>query len=292
MEFMANFPDDKACLDWLWRTRFSEDGEHAVCPDCKVVRLFKRYATTQRRQSWDCTACGHHIHPTAGTIFEGSATSLHLWFYACYLITSTRCGISAKQLERELGVTYKTAWRMFNRIRNTAMSSEAIVLDGAVEMDETYMSPKRRLSDPPGQSGRSLRERVVMGAVERHGRVVAKHVGAGDRINAERIAKTHILPSSIICTDSYGIYKNFEGEFCRTHERINHSASVYVDGDVHTQTIEGFWSLVKRGIHGVYHSVSAKWLQSYLDEYAWRYNHRDDSRSQFETLLLLAASGD
>jgi transposase-like protein len=217
---------------------------------------------------------------------------LHLWFYACYLITSTRCGISAKQLERELGVTYKTAWRMFNRIRNTAMSSEAVTLDGAVEMDETYMSPKRRLSDPPGQSGRSLRERVVMGAVERHGRVVAKHVGAGDRINAERIAKTHILPSSIIYTDSYGIYQNFEGEFCRTHERVNHSASVYVDGDVHTQTIEGFWSLVKRGIHGVYHSVSAKWLQSYLDEYAWRYNHRDDSRSQFETLLLLAASGD
>lgn len=290
MEFMARFPDDAACLDWLWQTRYAEDREHAMCPDCGVVRRFKRYATAQRRQSWDCTACGHHIHPTAGTLFENSATSLHLWFYACYLITSTRCGISAKQLERELGVTYKTAWRMFNRIRNCLMSAERTTLSGTVEMDATYLTPKRRLSDEPGAHGRSLRERVVMGAVERGGKVVARFVDGENAIAADNLANVHVLPASMIYTDHFRAYQ-FDGFNGWSHQRINHAAQVYVDGDVHTQTIEGFWSLVKRGIHGVYHSVSSKWLQSYLDEYAWRYNHRDDARPQFETLLLLAAAG-
>ena len=101
MEFMREFPDDNACLEWLWRTRHSSDGETAHCPKCTQDRTFKRYKTAQRRQSWTCTACGHHVHPTAGTIFHKSSTSLQLWFYAMYLITSTRCGISAKHLERE-----------------------------------------------------------------------------------------------------------------------------------------------------------------------------------------------
>ena len=121
MEFMREFPDDDICLDWLWRNRHSPDGEHADCPKCEEPRVFHRYNTTQQRQSWTCTACGQHIHPTAGTIFHKSSTSLHLWFYAMYLMTSTRCGISAKQLERELGVTYKTAWRMAKLIRQELM---------------------------------------------------------------------------------------------------------------------------------------------------------------------------
>jgi transposase-like protein len=114
-----------------------------------------------------------------------------------------------------------------------------------------------------------------MGAVERQGKVVAKHVEAATLVNASRLARVHILPSSMIYTDEFVIYNGLDGIEVRAHERVKHSASVYVDGDVHTQTIEGFWSLVKRGIHGVYHSVSSKWLQSYLDEYAWRYNHRE-----------------
>src|SRR5579863_1928741 len=118
MEFMREFPDDAACLDFLWRQRFSRDGEHAQCPKCKRARKFHR---VRSRPSYSCDTCGHHIHPTAGTIYHRSATSLHLWFYASYLMTSTRCAISAKQLERELGVTYKTAWRMANLIRNKLM---------------------------------------------------------------------------------------------------------------------------------------------------------------------------
>jgi transposase-like protein len=112
MEFMREFPDDDACLEWLWRSRFAEDGEHARCQRCEAVRVFKRYATTDRCPAWFCQTCGFRIRPLVGTIFARSSTSLHLWFYAIFLMTSTRCGISAKQLERELGVTYKTAWRM------------------------------------------------------------------------------------------------------------------------------------------------------------------------------------
>jgi transposase len=132
MEFMREFPDDESCLQYLWQSGYSDDGVHADCPKCEKRREFRRYDTEQQRQSWTCRACGHHLHPTAGTIFHKSSTSLQLWFYAIYLITSTRCGISAKHLERELGVTYKTAWRMFNLIRNKLMTQDDDPrLDGA-----------------------------------------------------------------------------------------------------------------------------------------------------------------
>ena len=121
VEFMREFPNDAACLNWLWRERCSEDGEHAECPKCERVRKFHK---VNDRPAWDCDSCGFHMHPTAGTIFHKSSTSLHLWFFAMHLITSTRGGISAKQLERELGVTYKTAWRMFNLIRNRLMTQD------------------------------------------------------------------------------------------------------------------------------------------------------------------------
>ena len=135
MEFMADFPDDDTCLNWLWNTRYAIDDDKAYCPKCDDKTPFKKYETSQQRQSWTCTRCGHHIHPTAGTIFHKSSTSLHLWFYAMYLMSSTRCGTSAKQLERELGVTYKTAWRMFHLIRHELMDQDDDQLSGEVEID-------------------------------------------------------------------------------------------------------------------------------------------------------------
>jgi transposase-like protein len=119
MEFMRDYPDDATCLDFLWRERYAPDGSHAHCPTCKQERKFHK---VKERPAWDCDHCGHHLHPLAGTIFQKSSTSLQLWFYAIFLMTSTRCGVSAKQLERELGVTYKTAWRIFNKIRNNLMT--------------------------------------------------------------------------------------------------------------------------------------------------------------------------
>src|SRR5438132_12883387 len=140
MEFMREFRDDGACLEFLWRNRYSDDGIHAHCPKCKTEREFKRYEHSQQRQAWTCQACGKHLAPTAGTIFHKSSTSLHLWFYAMYLMASTRCGISAKQLEREIGVTYKTAWRMAHRIRKFLMTADGEpMMGGTVEMDETYI---------------------------------------------------------------------------------------------------------------------------------------------------------
>ena len=152
MEFMREFPDDAACLEHLWRSRFAADGEHAHCPRCDKVRSFRRYhqpdkGKTRVRQVWTCTSCSLQLSPTAGTIFHKSSTSLHLWFYAIWLITSTRCGISAKQLERELGVTYKTAWRMFNLIRNKLMVQDGDLLSGDVEADETLIGGKMRNPD-------------------------------------------------------------------------------------------------------------------------------------------------
>lgn len=297
MEFMREFPDDAACLNHLWRSRFAPDGEHAFCERCAKVRSFKRYDNkTRTRQVWTCTSCSLQIAPTAGTIFHKSSTSLHLWFYAIWLITSTRCGISAKQLERELGVTYKTAWRMFNLIRNRLMNQDYQgPLGGQVEADETWVGGKMREGDrrKAKMAGITVgpyakKREVVFACVERGGRVVAMHMPTGRYGYALRTKlRDTVKPPSVVYTDDWTGYSGIERRY--RHHRINHSARVYVDGHVHTQTVEGFFSLVKNGIRGVYHSVSPKWLQGYLNEYAWRYNHRDDREAMFRLLLNRAA---
>src|SRR4030081_2043948 len=144
MEFIEAYPDDAACLDRLWRERYAPDGHHAFCTRCGRERKFHR---TKTRASYTCDTCGLHVHPMKGAIFEKSTTSLHLWYYAMYLMASTRCGISAKQLERELGVAYKTAWRMLNRIRTELMAQDDEPLQGDVEVDETAGGGRVRASD-------------------------------------------------------------------------------------------------------------------------------------------------
>ena len=288
MEFMREFPDDEACLQWLWRTRCSEDGKTAECPKCERPRPFHRVSG---RPAWDCDYCGHHLHPTAGTIFHKSSTSLQLWFYARFLMSQTRCGISAKQLERELGVTYKTAWRMLNLIRNQLMDEQdGEPLSGDVEVDETYHGGKPRakaLRDRTGNVDKSRRA-VVFGMAERGGRVRATHLpNAGGAVVKGQI-REHVLPASMIFTDEWPTYHGLSRDYIG-HRRIRHKDRIYVEGDVHTQTIEGFFGLVKNGIRGTYHAVSHKWLQGYLNEFAWRYNRRDDQRAMFRTLALRAA---
>ncbi len=301
MEFMKTYPDDAACLEYLWRTRYAtEDGSHAHCPQCEEVREFKHYNGKQQRQAWTCVTCGHYLYPTAGTIFHKSSTALHLWFYAMYIMASTRCGVSAKQLERELGVTYKTAWRMFTLIRNQLMVQDDVILTGSVEADETYVGGARRGGPVKnhrgpgpglghGRGGRTRDQKVpVFGMVERKGRVRAYPVADVSSANLVGGIRKHVQPNAIVYTDSFPGYRPMKHEMF-DHRQINHTAGVYVSGDIHTQTIEGFWSLVKRGISGSHHAVSKKWLQGYLNEYVWRYNHRDDPRSMFELLLLRSA---
>ncbi len=182
-EFRERFPDHEACLEYLWRTRHAAaDGEHADCPECHTVRRFKRYHTAQRRQSWTCTACGHHIQPTAGTIFHKSSTPLDRWFTAVYLITATGGQISAKQLERELAVTYKTAWRMSGLIRGSLATTAAVpevvaeVVRAAdpVEVPEHLATAGHRDLEPGGLGllGHRLRRQVARVA---HDQRVARH---------------------------------------------------------------------------------------------------------------------
>jgi transposase-like protein len=184
LQFMADFPNDETCLNWLWTTRYAADGTHAMCERCEEITPFKQYEARQQHQAWTCTKCSLHVHPTAETIFDKSSTGLHLWFYAMYLMASTRCGISAKQLERELGVTYKTAWRMFTLNRNELMApDEDVTLKGRVEMDETYMGGKPRRADKAKwdrvgtrQSAAQMwshdKKTPIFGMVERNARIL------------------------------------------------------------------------------------------------------------------------
>lgn len=296
VEFWREFPNDETCLVYVWCERFSPDGEHAHCERCATERTFKRYATADKRPAWYCATCGFRIHPLKGTIFEKSSTSLQMWFYAMYVMASTRCGISAKQLERELGVTYKTAWRMFNLIRNKLMVDDDEQLSGEVEADETFVGGKPRESYRREVARRGWnmqtaywdRKAVVFAAVERRGRIRAEVVPNSRGATVQAKVREYVIPDSILYTDDYKGYLKL-GTSGYTHRRINHSARVYVDGDVHTQTVEGFFGLFKSGVRGAYHAVSHKWLQGYLNEYAWRYNRRNMQGSMFHALLAQVA---
>jgi transposase len=283
--FEQMFPDDASCLEWLRQFLYPNG---IYCKLCDKMTLHHRVAS---RPSYSCDHCGHHVHPTAGTIFHKSPTSLKTWFHAIYLMASTRCGISAKQIERETGVTYKTAWRMFNKIR-TLLEDDGTPLNGFVEMDETYFGGKRK-----GGTGRPMRgdktKTPIVGIVERKGRVRARVSPDVSGASLLGMVREYVLPESTVYTDEMASYdgirsiqrKDGEGNAGYQHRRINHTSKIYVIGDIHTNSVEGFWSLIKRGIGGVYHQVSQKFLQNYLDEYSFRYNHRHDVEPMFMTFL-------
>jgi transposase len=282
-QFNAEFPDDNACLECIKEQRFPGGLTECVSEPCQGKK--RKHHRVSGRTAYACDYCGSHLYPLAGTIFEKTTTPLRLWFYAMYLMGSTRCGISAKQIQRETGVTYKTAWRIFKQIRT--LLSEDVKLEGSsVEMDETYIGGRRKYG-----TGRPMRGdkklTPVAGIVKRGGKVVARAIPDVTGASLLGLVKECVLPKSMIFTDEL---KGYEGirhmpNMGYRHRRIKHSAKVYVRGSVHTNTIEGFWSLVKRGIGGVYHSVSQKYLQSYLNEYSFRYNRRDQGNLVFTSIL-------
>jgi transposase len=296
MEFMAMFPNDAACLEQLWRDRFAPDGHHARCPRCERERKFHR---TKTRASYTCDTCGLHVHPQKGTIFERSSTSLHLWFYAMYLMASTRCGISAKQMERELGVTYKQAHKMMKRIR-TLMGDDGTPLSGDVEIDETSWGGKPR--KPAGASpyialgpdrraaAAAAREAkpTVLGMIERGGRLRFRVIPSRHGATLSRAVTANVNPDSIIFTDDWASYKPLGRQYI-DHKVVNHSAGEYVRGDAYTNSIEGAFGNMKTGMRGVYKKVSPAYLQTYLDEYAWRHNAKRAKGALFTQLLDRAA---
>ena len=299
MEFLKTYPDDAACLDRLWRARYAPDGHHAECPKCERTRKFHR---TKTRAAYTCDSCGHHVHPMKGTIFEKSTTSLTLWFYAIYLMTSTRCGISAKQLERELGVHYETAHRMIKKIRTELMHDrDAAPLSGDVEIDETSWGGRPRKphgthpylaigTDRRKQGAAHAKEKAtVLGMVERGGRIRYRVITSRYGAPLSNAVIANVNPESIIFTDDWASYSPLRRRFI-DHKVINHSEGIYVRGDVYTNTIEGAFGNMKTGMRGVYKKVSPRYLQSYVDEYAWRHNAKREHGSLFEQLLERATT--
>src|SRR6266478_9411158 len=280
-QFDKDFPNNDVCLETIKQQRWPSG--MIYCATCEKER--KHYRVTGR-MAYACDRCGNHIYPLVGTIFQKSTTPLRIWFQAMYLMGSTRCGISAKQIQRETGVTYKTAWRMFRQIRS--LLSEDLQLEGStVEVDEGYVggrTKRRNMIERPKTS--------VVGVVQRKsGRVIARVTADTKKPTLHGFIEEFVLPGSCVFTDDYPAYDGLEGPKYR-HYRIRHSEKVYVtgsQGQIHTQTIEGFWSLVKRGIGGVYHSVSKKYLQTYLNEYVFRYNHRACGNLIFPLLLERAS---
>ena len=273
-DFNKQFPDDDACLQWLVEFLYPS-GIH--CHKCERVT---KHHKVKSRKSYSCQECGHHVHPTAGTIYHKSSTPLKLWFYAVFLMSNTRCGISAKQIERELGVTYKTAWRMFKQIRT--MLQEEPELSGTVEVDEAYIGGKGKGRQ---SMGKATKKKGVIAAVERGGSIKA-HVATGtikkDEIMS-LITKT-VEPGSTIYTDAATAYTKL-ADFGYNHSSIKHWRQIYVIGDLHTNTVEGFWANFKGGMKGVYKHCGGEYLQSYLNEYTFRYNRRKSDEAMFHHFM-------
>jgi transposase-like protein/ribosomal protein L37AE/L43A len=272
-DFDGIFPNNDACLEWVKNHRYPNGIE---CPVCKKVT---KHHKVSKRPVYECDYCGHQVSPLASTIFHKSATPLRVWFQAIYRMSSTRCGISAKQIQRETGVTYKTAWRMFKQIR-TLLNETGNMLSGKVEADETYFGGARQ-----GKRGRGAGSKaIVAGVVQRNDRVIATKVPDVKAHTLMPLIQQHVSPNSTVFTDEFCSYWGL-ASMGYDHQTIPHGEKVYVMGDVHINTIDGFWSLVKRGIGGVYHSVSPDYLQSYVNEYSFRYNHRKDETPMFQTFL-------
>lgn len=272
-DMRADFPDEAACLMWL-KDYLYPDGI-----ECKICKKVTPHHLMKTRKSFSCEVCGHHVHPTADTIFHKSSTPLTKWFEAIYLMSATRSGISAKQLERTLGVTYKTAWRMFHQIRKM-MGDDDGNLSGEVEVDEMYLggNPTKRSTVKANDS------QVVFGMVQRGSKAKVRHVASSKEPVLMPLIWAGVEAKSTIFSDEHSSYRKLH-EHGYQHETIRHSYKEYVQGTVHTQNIENLWSNMKRGIKGVYRHVDAQYLQAYADEYAFRYSHRNDFQPMFWALL-------
>jgi transposase-like protein len=254
-----------------------------VCPHCgnvKADRIHRIEGKTARKGLLRCNECGEQFRVTVNTIFEHSKIPLHKWFQAAHLLASSKKGISSHQLHRTLRVTYKTAWFMTHRLREAMRDGHfSAPLGGegkAVEMDETFVGGleknKHRSKRQHRGTGGAGKE-AVYALVERGGTVRSHHVPAVTADNLKPIIEAHIDGATVVYTDEGATSKGLGGLF-EKHESVNHSIGEYVRGDAHTNTIEGYFSILKRSIHGVYHQVSQQHLRRYLAEFDFRYNER------------------
>lgn len=279
-QFFKQFPDDESCLNHLFEIRF---GQGFTCPSCERPSNWYRI---KAERAYSCQWCGYHLHPTVGTPFEQTRTALQSWFYAIYLFTTTRNGVAAKELERQLGVTYKTAWRMADLIRKHMADVDGDDLLGGqgavVEIDETLIGGVQRT----GVSGPNMQNKtVILGMVERGGEVVTKVVPNNRRSSLQPPIVQTIVRGTEIHTDAARSYQELWRSGYR-HHSVNHNNGEYVTPyGCHTQTIEGFWSQLKRSITGTHIHVSGKHLWKYAKEAEYRFNRRDRAGTMFSELV-------
>jgi len=282
IEFFNRFPNDDACLDHLMEVRF---GAITECTKCNRESKFHR---VKKRPVFECQFCGYQISPMAGTPFEKSRTSLRKWFYAMYLFTTSRHGVPAKELQRQLGVTYKCAWRMGHEIRQYMSDVDGTGPMGGgtvVEMDETFIGGKPRYKKKLFEAKRNpyRGKTIVFGMVERDGNVQTHVIKQRSRKAVQKHIK-RVVKDTVISTDEALMYKYLTKEGY-LHGTVCHENSEYVRGPIHTNTIEGYWSRLKNSIRGTHVHVSGKHLPKYLGEFEYRYNMRKSPKYMFERLL-------
>src|SRR5260370_38290009 len=267
------FDTDERCRELLVRLRWPNGVE---CPRCKMPAV--ELATA--KQLFYCKGCDYQFSVTSGTIFNDSHLPLQKWFLTALLLCEARKGMSANQIKRTVGISYKTAWYLCHRIRAAMKEAERPMLDGTVEMDETYVGGKLR--GVGVKQGKNSKE-VVIGIRQRIGALRFFHAEDAKSGTLGKYIRENISTDvDVIITDRFNAYKTAVGDV--KHETVNHTAKEYVRGDIHTNTVENAFSLLKRGIMGSWHKLSAKHLAAYLDEMTFRFNSRKNANLFLETL--------
>jgi transposase-like protein len=280
-EFSAEFTDDNACLKRVMEVRY---GLRHICGHCGKDSTFHKISG---RLAFSCAACGDYVYPCAGTIFQDTHTPLQSWFYAIYLFIATRHGVSGKELQRSLGVTYKTAWRMGQQIRQLMGSAaEFEILKGHVELDEAYIGGHR-----PGKRGRGAEGKtIVMGLAERGGKIATQVIPDIKKATLRGVVLENVEPGSIVSTDELMSYGLLTGDGYK-HGMVKHGSKEwsyydYQHDAVHnTNRVESFWRLFKKSVASTHIHISSKYADRYLDEFAFRANHRVMGNAMFDLLI-------
>jgi transposase len=265
-DLQEKYPNDDACLQKLFDLRF---GKLEACPKCAVAS--PKFYRVKNRKCFQCDDCLHQLYPMAGTPLNKSRTALTTWFHIIFLFASSKNGVSGKEVERQTGVTYKCAWRLAKCVRKL-MDEGNVILEGIVEVDESLYGGRAK----GGKRGMGAKKTATLfGMIERDGRVNVQATTGREKSILLPIIGGIILVGTMIFTDQYPGYKSLK-EMGYGHETVNHSKYQWRKGDCHTNTIEGFWSNLKKSLAGTHTHVSAKHLQDYLNEFSFRHNHRKD----------------
>lgn len=271
--FNKRYPNDDACLAEIMRQRY---GSMKECPQCGKA---KKYHRVNGRRCYECQWCGHQLYPTKGTIFEKTSVSLKSQFLVMYMMTATRSGVAAKEVERMLDISYNTAWKLCHRVRRI-MGQTSGKLCGHIEVDETYVG-----GIYPGVCGRgALGKTPLFGIVQRGGEARTFVTRDVRQKALQLLIQKNVAKGATISSDRFRSYKGLK-ERGYTHGVVKHCQKEYVHGIHHTQTIEGYWSRLKLSIHGTHVHVSKKHLQKYADEFSFRFNHRYEPEMMFDRLL-------